>query len=129
MPGHGEVVDEGRAPAGRMSLVSPIAVLEDGGAEKIDLNHLTCHAIDLYPVTDAHSVLAHENEPAEERENEALQSYCKAGGGEAQDGRDLAGYAERHQQHAQDANQLHTEPQDGMQRLHAPPVKCDAMQA
>ena len=100
LAGYGKIVDEGCTPPGWMPLVSPGSVFQDCGAEKIDLNHLAGHTIDFYPVTDANSVLAHENEPAKKREDEALQSYREPGGRETQDGRDLAGYAEHYQQHA-----------------------------
>ncbi len=123
LPGDGKVVDEGCAASRRMSFVSPVTVFQDRGAEKIDLNHLACHAIDLYPVADTDSVLAHQNEPAEKSEDETLQSYREPGRRETQDGRDLAGYTERDQQDTHHANQLHTEPQDRAQRLHAPPIK------
>ncbi len=90
----GVAVHEVDAAAGGMALVGPVAGLEQRGAEEADLDDLAADAIDLDPVADADAVLAHEDEPAEEGEDEVLEDDGEAGGDEAEDGRHLAGHAE-----------------------------------
>src|ERR1700722_18841794 len=78
LAGHRVIVDEGCAASGGMAFVSPGTVFEDRGAEESDLNDLAGDTINLHPVTHTDSTLPHENEPAEKRNNKALQCYSKA---------------------------------------------------
>ena len=125
---HRVIVDEGCAAPGGMSFIGPGTVFKDRGPEKIDLNHLAGDPIDLHPVPHTDSVLAHENEPAEKRHNEALQGDGKARSRQTEDGGYLAGHTERDQQHTDRAQQLHTEPQNRAQGLHPPALQCTALQ-
>ncbi len=58
LPGDREVVDEGHPPPGRVSLVGPVAGLEQRGAEHPDLHHLAAHRVDLHPVAHMDPVAA-----------------------------------------------------------------------
>jgi hypothetical protein len=60
-----------RRPVG-WPFVRQISGLQQRGAHQADLGHLAAHAVDLNPVADANAVLAHEDEPAEKREDEVL---------------------------------------------------------
>src|SRR3984957_11280823 len=113
LAGDGEVVDEGDAAAGGMAFVGPVAGFEEGGAEEADLQDLAADGDDFDPGADAKAVFAHEEEPAEEGEDEVLKDDGEAGGGEAEDGRYLAGGSEDDEQDEQQGEDLNAEDGDG----------------
>ena len=122
LAGDGEVVDEGDAAAGGMALVGPVAGFEQRGAEEADLDDLAADAVDLNPVADADAVLAHEDEPAEEGEDEVLEDDRETRRSEAENRRGLAGCAEDEEKHEAEGDDLDAEDDDGAQGMQAAPV-------
>ena len=106
-----------------MSFVRQISGFEKRRVEQPDLGDFASNAIDLNPVSNADAVLAHERKPAEKRENVILQGNGDAGGGEAQDGRQLTWRAKHHQQNEYASKHLHTQLKNSAQGLHPSPVK------
>ena len=64
-----------------MAFVRQISGFEQGGAHQANLSNFAAHAVDLDPIADANSVLAHEDEPAKKRKNEILHRDGETGGG------------------------------------------------
>ena len=84
---NGKAVHEADAAAGGMSAIAAEGSgFQQRGSHQADFGDLAAHAVDLNPVADANAALAHEDKPAEKRENEILQCDGEGGGGEAEDG-------------------------------------------
>ena len=122
----GEVIDEGDAATGGVAFVSPVAGFEERGAEEADLEDFAADAVDLYGVSDADPVAAHEDEPADEGEDELLECDGETGGGEAEDGGELAGDSEDEEEDAEDADELNGKLDDGAEGARAANVQRGA---
>ena len=105
-----------------MALIGPVAGFEQHGAEEADLDDLAADAVDFNPVAGADAVLAHEDKPAEEGEDEVLEDNGEAGCSEAEDGRGLAGCAEEDEKHQGKRQDLDAENDDSAQCVEAAPV-------
>ena len=92
---NGEAVQEGDAAAGWMAPVRQIAGFKQGSAHQADLGNFAAHAVDLNPIADANAILAHEDEPAEKREDEILHGDGESGGGKAKNGGHLPAASRR----------------------------------
>ena len=66
--------------------------------EGADFHHFAGDAVDFDPVAQPHAVFAHQNKPADEADNEILQSDGEAGAGEAEEGAELSRRPEKDQQ-------------------------------
>src|SRR5271165_1211029 len=106
-----------------MPLVRPVAGFEHRRAEETDLDHFASNAVDLHPVADANAVLAHQNEPSKESQDESLQCNRESGSRQAQDCGHLRWHAKDDEQDEQKAQELHAEFRKRAQCAHAPPVK------
>src|SRR5215475_3333391 len=68
-----KAVRERDATACRVPGSAPFPRLEQHRVEQAELHDLAGHAVDLHEIADADAVLAHQHEPAEERDDEILQ--------------------------------------------------------
>src|SRR5262249_2434744 len=128
LTGDGEAVHEDDAAAGGMATVGPIAGFEHGSAEDSDFDDLTADAVDLDPVADANAVLAHEDEPSEEGEDESLKDDGETGGGETQNGCELAGCAEDYEKSKEHRNRLDYQCGDGGEGDAVATIEMQALQ-
>ena len=87
--------------------IGPVAHLQENRLEEADLDDLAADALNLHPIADAHAVAAHQEEPAEEREEEVFQRHGQTGGGQADDGRGLARRPEHDQENHQPRGEAH----------------------
>ena len=100
----GEAVHHGDFAAGGMAGLGPVAGFEKNSAQQTDLHDFAGYAVNFHPVADAHSVAAHQYEPAEERNDEILQGDRQSGAGQTENGGELVGNAEDHQQNQSEAD-------------------------
>ncbi len=115
-----------RRPVG-WPLAVPVAGFKERGAEEADLEDFAAYAVDLHPIADADAVFAHEDEPAEEGEDEVLKDYGEAGGGEAEDGWNLAGCAEDDEKNHDQCDELNAEDHDGAESVETASVHAGAL--
>ena len=78
----GEAVDKGDLAAGRMPGVGPVAGFHEHGAEQANLDDLSADTFNLDPIAYANAISPHEHKPAEEGDDEILESDGESGAGE-----------------------------------------------
>src|SRR5579872_3850216 len=93
---NGIAIDERNFASGGMSGVIPIAGFHEHCAQQRDLDDLSANPLNLNPVADADSVLAHQNEPTDEADDEIFQCDRETSTGESDDRGKLAGQTKYH---------------------------------
>src|SRR5215469_7576999 len=106
-------VGEGDATSGRMAGIGPIAGLEQNRVERPDLNDFPGHAVDFHPIAQANSVPAHEHEPTDESDDQALQRNGQARSRQSEERSELARRPEDHEQNQKERAYLRSHPNDG----------------
>src|SRR5262249_22009744 len=101
-----ETVRERDASSRRVAGFAPGTRLEKHRIEQSELDDLAGHAVDLDEIADANAVLAHQDEPAEEADDEVSEGDREAGAGEPEERAQVVGRSEDDEQDEQHADDL-----------------------
>jgi hypothetical protein len=95
--------------------------------EHAELDDLPRDAVDLHQIADADAVASHQHEPSDEPDDEILERDRESRAGESQEGADIIGRPEDHEQDEQDPQHLERDARHHVQRLRAPTVDLHAL--
>src|ERR1700690_2067517 len=124
----GKAVGEGYPSAGRMPGVAPVAGLQKHRVEHAEFSDFTADAVDFHPVAQTDAVAAHQDQPAEKRDDEVLESHRQARADDADRGRELARHAHDDEQDDDHANDAQADPCDAAQSFDLPAIQFWAVE-
>ena len=111
-----------------MAGVGPVPCFQQHRVKHSSLHYFTGDSVDLHPIAESDSVLAHQDKPSDKSNDEILQRNREAGRCKPEISRQLSRRSEYHQQRKQNGEHLQRNPRDRPQRLYLPPVQLQRAQ-
>ena len=109
-----------------MAGIGPVAGFEQHGVERANFDDFAGHAVDFHPIAQANSIFSHQHKPADEANDEILESYRETRAGKPEKRTELSWQTENHQEYEKHGSHLYGHASDGVKRLYLAAVHRQA---